>query len=347
MQCSAWRPTSSASTSVRPASSSTRWNSCGPSPSLHAGPDRRVRVHPLGRRGARQQLQHHLEVAPLRQHLLDPHQRDQDLRQRRAHAPVALGLHDGDRAGLGDAEVRPADGDGHREELRAQVPARGLGDRARLQPELLPLRDRALEQRRDLRPVAVDRGDEDVRRLVVAELHDQLGEVGLDRRDPTPLERVVEADLVGRERLDLDHLARAVVARDARDDRVRLGRRRAPSAPFPPARVTLASSRSSCSGSVAIARALIAAPASRSASQSSSSATAAARLARIALVALPRLRRSCASASAVASRGREAHAGRAADITVPHDADRAARRGATCRARSASPRTPGARRAPC
>ena len=32
MQCSAWRPTSSASTCVRPPSSSTRWNSCGPSP---------------------------------------------------------------------------------------------------------------------------------------------------------------------------------------------------------------------------------------------------------------------------------------------------------------------------
>ena len=31
MQCSAWRPTSSSSTRVRPASSSTRWNSRGPS----------------------------------------------------------------------------------------------------------------------------------------------------------------------------------------------------------------------------------------------------------------------------------------------------------------------------
>ena len=32
MQRSAWRPTWSASTSVRPLSISTRWNSCGPSP---------------------------------------------------------------------------------------------------------------------------------------------------------------------------------------------------------------------------------------------------------------------------------------------------------------------------
>ena len=34
MQCSASRPTSSASTAVRPLSSSTRWNSCGPSPGV-------------------------------------------------------------------------------------------------------------------------------------------------------------------------------------------------------------------------------------------------------------------------------------------------------------------------
>ena len=63
----------------------------------------------------------------------------------------------------------------------------------------------------------------------------------------------------------------------------------------PPARCTDASSRSSCSGSVAIVRALIAEPAARSASQSSSSAIVASRLARIVVVALPRFRRSCAS----------------------------------------------------
>ena len=142
-----------------------------------------------------------------------------------------------DRARLGDAEVRAADRDRHREELLAQVPARGLGDRRRLQPEPLPARDRALEQRRDLGPVAVDRGHEDVRLLVVAELHDQLREVGLDRRDAALLERLVEPDLVGRERLDLDHLARAVLAaRSARRSRSPR-RRRAPSARRPPARV--------------------------------------------------------------------------------------------------------------
>ena len=41
--------------------------------------------------------------------------------------------------------------------------------------------------------------------------------------DPAQLERLVEPDLVGGQRLDLDHLLGAVVARDAGDDRVRLG----------------------------------------------------------------------------------------------------------------------------
>ena len=107
------------------------------------------------------------------------------------------------------------------------------------------------------------------------ELDDQLGQVGLDRaRSP----RAASASLspISSVASDLTLItSRAPCARAIRGhDRVRLGRRRAPSAPCPPARVTAASSRSSCSGSVAIARALIAAPASRSASQSGSSATA-------------------------------------------------------------------------
>ena len=36
----------------------------------------------------------------------------------------------------------------------------------------------------DLAPAAVDGGDEEVRRPLSGELHDQLGEVGLDRPDP-------------------------------------------------------------------------------------------------------------------------------------------------------------------
>ena len=115
---------------------------------------------------------------------------------------------------------------------------------------------------------------------------------------PSSASAVVEPDLVGRDRLDLDHLARAV----------RLARCRATIAFASAAsraqwtcrrpRCTDASSRSSCSGSVAIARALIAAPALRSSSQSASSRPTRRRLSRIVVVALPRLRRSWLSCSA-------------------------------------------------
>ena len=69
----------------------------------------------------------------------------------------------------------------------------------------------------------VDRRDEDVRRQVVPELDDHLGEVGLPDVDPLLAERLVELDLLGRHRLDLDDLGRAVVMDDRCDDRVRLG----------------------------------------------------------------------------------------------------------------------------
>ena len=75
-------------------------------------------------------------------------------------------------------------------------------------------RDRAREEVADLAPVAVDRRDEDVRRPVAVELEDQLGEVGLERVDAGLGERVVELDLVGRQRLHLHDLVRAVRAGD-------------------------------------------------------------------------------------------------------------------------------------
>ena len=48
------------------------------------------------------------------------------------------------------------------------------------------------------------------RAAAVAELHDQLGQVGLPRGDPAGGQRLVEPDLLGGHRLDLDHLVGAV-----------------------------------------------------------------------------------------------------------------------------------------
>ena len=53
----------------------------------------------------------------------------------------------------------------------------------RVGPEALRAGQVAAEERGDLLAVAVDRGDEDVRGAVVRELVDELGQVGLQRRD--------------------------------------------------------------------------------------------------------------------------------------------------------------------
>ena len=94
---------------------------------------------------------------------------------------------------------------------------------------------------------------------------------------------------------------------------------------WPPAAWTDASSCSRSSGRRAIALALIAAPASRSASQSATSPTTAARLARIVRVAWPRLRRCWVLASAS-----RAAAGKPLPLTPP-PSRRGSRRGAPSR----------------
>ena len=109
-----------------------------------------------------------------------------------------------------------------RQEALAQVDARGLGEVARLVGGDAG-RDRPREEVADLGAVAVDRRHEDVRRPVPVELQDQLGEVGLERVDSLLGERLVELDLVGRERLDLHDLVDAVCPCDLGDDGVRLG----------------------------------------------------------------------------------------------------------------------------
>ena len=70
----------------------------------------------------------------------------------------------------------------------------------------------------------MDCGYEEVRGALSRELDDQLGQVGLDRPDARTLERLVEPDLVGRERLDLDDLVDALGLDEVDDDLVRLGR---------------------------------------------------------------------------------------------------------------------------
>ena len=224
MQCSAWRPTSSASTSVRPASSRTRWNSCGPSPSrtpVHSDVYGFIRsaVEERGSSWSMTSRSRHsgstfsipISVITTRAGSV-VHMRPLPSDSTTPTVPVSA-----------IAKLAPLTRHGHGEELRAQVAPGGLGDPRGLEAQLLRRGDGALEQVGDLRPVAVDGRHEDVRLLVVAELDDELRQIGLDRADAAQRERLVEPDLVRRERLDLDHLVAAVRAREAGDDGVRLG----------------------------------------------------------------------------------------------------------------------------
>ena len=115
MQCSASRPTSSASTSVRPASSSTRWNSRGPSPSrtpVHSDVYGFIRSA-VDERGSScrntSRSRHSGSTFSI------PITVTSTRGQRHAHAAVALGLDDADRARLGHGEVRARHGDRARE----------------------------------------------------------------------------------------------------------------------------------------------------------------------------------------------------------------------------------------
>src|ERR687894_732235 len=186
-----------------------------------AGPERRVRVHPLCGRGAGEELHKDLEVLPLGHDLLYAHQRDEDGRQRRAHPAVALGLDDGDRPGLGDGEVRPADADLRVQKLLPEVEASGVRQVLRLVGELLGV-ELPEEELPDLRAVLVYGRHQDVRRVLPGELDDELGEIGLEGVDALRLQVLVELGLVRRYGLDLDDLLGPFVLRDAGDDAVRL-----------------------------------------------------------------------------------------------------------------------------
>ena len=303
MQCSAWRPTSSASTSVRPLSSSTRWNSRGPSPSrtpVQSDVYGFIRS-PVEERGSSCSITSRSRHS--RQHLLDPHHRDEHLRQRDAEAAVALGLHDADRPGLRDREVRA----GHRDRAPTGTSRAGAAAPPRPAPagragRSCPSAIVRVEQRRGSPPGC---GGSPARGCATGGRRRAARSAPPGRSRPPRCPRSASASLrpISSVASDLTLTTssipcpcaiRATIALASAASRAQCT--------VPPAAVTAASRRSSCSGSVAIARALIAAPASRSASQSGTSSTTAARLARIVEVALPRLRRSWGLASATLAR---------------------------------------------
>ena len=127
----------SASARVRPPSSRTRWNALRPVARAHAGPERRVRVHPLAGRRARQQLEEHLEVAPRAGSTFSIPITVTSTSGSVVHMrpfPSDSTTHDG--AGLGHGEVRARDRDPRAQEGVAQVQPCRLGQLGRIVGEV-------------------------------------------------------------------------------------------------------------------------------------------------------------------------------------------------------------------
>ena len=98
--------------------------------------------------------------------------------------------------------------------------ARGHREDPRLVGQLTDVGHFTHEDVADLGSVAVDRRHQDVAGPVMAELDDQLCEVGLDRGDALGFQMLVEADLLGRHRFDLDHVIGAGRLDQAGDDAI-------------------------------------------------------------------------------------------------------------------------------
>ncbi len=79
-----------------------------------------------------------------------------------------------------------------------------------------------LEQIPDLAARQVHRGENDVIRRLVPELHDEFAEVAFDDGETLLLQRVVQMNFLARHRLGLDDAARLFVAENLRDDFARL-----------------------------------------------------------------------------------------------------------------------------
>ena len=172
----------------------------------HTRPQGGVGVHALAGRGTRQQLQEHLIVPESGENLFDTHHADEGFRQGQAHAAVTFGLHNRDVPGFGDTEVSARNGDLGLHELLPQVHAGSLGQFGGLGGNgIIHVRHLLEEDAADLSPVPVNGRHENVGRLVLTQLHNELRKVGLLGKNAHLFQLLIQGDFLGGHRLDLDH----------------------------------------------------------------------------------------------------------------------------------------------
>ena len=184
---------------------------------MDAGPDGVVRVHALAGGGAWEELQHDFEVLKAGQDLIDAGDGDQGVRQGEAHAAVAFAFDDADAAGFGDEEVCAADAGFDAQKFFAQEEARGVGEIFGAIAKVGEMH-LALKYLANLLAVFMQGGDHDVGGAVVAELDDELGEIGLVGMNSLLFESWVEGDLFGGHRFNLDDFVGARGLDEVKDD---------------------------------------------------------------------------------------------------------------------------------
>src|SRR5438270_9316884 len=151
----------------------------------YARPDRIVGVHPLSGGGARKYLQKYFEISEVGHNLLDADKRDENVRQSQAHSPVTFAFHDDQRSGVGDRKICTANSELYVQKLVAEIEARGFSELRRIFSEVVDAkrfqRHSSFEDLAHLHAIDVQRGNHNVRGLVVAQLNNEVGQISFMR----------------------------------------------------------------------------------------------------------------------------------------------------------------------
>src|SRR6185437_13388386 len=181
-----------------------------------AGPNRIVWIHALAGCRTGQQLQKNFQILKRWDDLFNSNQANQHFRKRNTHTPVAFRFDDADGSRLCDREIRAADSDLHAQKLFTQIAAGRIGQIFRAIAEFGQLhllqKDPA-----DFHLVAMQCWDYDMGRPVIAQLHDEIRQIGFMGRNSRSFERGVQTYFIGGHGFDLDDL-RGAVRLDKGDD---------------------------------------------------------------------------------------------------------------------------------